>query len=138
MKTGPRVHWRVCSFIRMNDNYVPIIKSSLLNKKNRFILFPNDDKLLNQFFDILPSQNNIVIGNNENRPRGPWWVCNVIRMNDNLIPKIQSSLLVKRNWLISFLIILSISTYIFSYYLLKTTFLVKNYEDRPHSTLMSL
>ena len=53
----------------MNDNYVQIIQSSLLVKKNRFIPFSMDFKLLNQYFHILPPQNNIVIGNNENRPR---------------------------------------------------------------------
>ena len=69
MKTGPRGHWWVCSFMRMNDNLVPKIQSSLLVKRNQFIPFSNDFELCNQYFCILPPQNNIFRENHENRPQ---------------------------------------------------------------------
>ena len=42
MKTGPRGHWWVCSFNRINDNHVPKRQSILLVERNIFIFFTND------------------------------------------------------------------------------------------------
>ena len=69
MKTGTRGYWWVCRFIRINYNLVPKIQSSLLVKKNQLIPFSNDFDLHNQYFCILPPQNNIFRGNHENRPQ---------------------------------------------------------------------
>ena len=45
------------------------IQISLLIERKWFMNFSNDFELRNQYFCILPSQNNIFIGNNENRPK---------------------------------------------------------------------
>ena len=138
MKTGPRVHWWVCCFIRNDNNLAAKIQSSLLVERNGFIYFCNNFELCKQYFCILPPQNNIFRENRENSPREHWWVCSFIRMNDNLVPKIHSSLLVKINRFVHFSNDYELHDQYFHILPPQNNMFIENIENRPQRTLMSM
>ena len=138
MKTGPKVYWWVCSFIRMNDNLVPKIKSSLLVEKNHFIPFLMILIFAINIFAYYLLKTTYLEEITKTGPRVHWWVCSFIMMNDNIVLKIQSSLLVNRNWFIHFSNDFELRNQYFHILPPQNNMHRENHENRPQSTLMSL
>ena len=122
MKTGPKGHWWVWSFMRMYNNLVPKIHSSLLVKRNIFkknLTYLSFATKKNAYYLLISRFSDVII---KKDPRGHWWVCSFMRMYHDLVPRKLKSTLVESNLFIPFSNVLSFTTNIIAYYLLISRF----------------
>ena len=136
-ETVQKGHWWVCCFMRIYNNLKKHTAVFCLRGINSylFLMFLSLETNIVAYYLLVSIFYDEIM---KTVPIGHWWICCFMRMYNNLVPKIQRSLLSRGIYSYIFLMSLSFENNIISYYLLKHQILRCNDENSHHRTLMSL